>query len=241
MASGTKRRPSSPPAPAPTPLDAGAGLLIGYARVSTEDQKLDLQRDALAGLGCHRVFEDRASGARADRPGLADALSHLRRGDTLVVWRLDRLGRTTHQLVNLLEQFEREGIRLRSLQDGIDPASVMGKAMLQIGAVFAEMERNLLRERTKAGLAAARARGRLGGRKPRLSSEGLDTARRLMADPLLTMDEIASRLGVGRTTLYRALGRARAEPAGSTKAKAASNARAPGRKPRVTAVADVPS
>ena len=115
--------------------------------------------DALAQLGCHRVFEDRASGARADRPGLAAALSHLRRGDTLVVWRLDRLGRTTHQLVNLLNEFEREGIRLRSLQDGIDPASVMGKAMLQIGAVFAEMERNLLRERTKAGLAAARARG----------------------------------------------------------------------------------
>jgi len=103
------------------------------------------------------------------------------------------------------------------------------------------MERNLLRERTKAGLAAARARGRLGGRKPRLSSEDLDTARRLMADPLLTMDEIASRLGVGRTTLYRALGRARAEPVGSTKAKAASKARAPGRKPRVTVVANMPS
>ena len=114
----------------------------------------------------------------------------------------------------------------------------MGKAMLQIGAVFAEMERNLLRERTKAGLAAARARGRLGGRKPRLSADGLDTARRLMADPLLTMEEIASRLGVGRTTLYRALGRARATPiGGSAGVKAASKARAPGRKPRVAAVA----
>ncbi len=121
MASGTKRRTSTPPAPSPAIPDAGDGMLIGYARVSTEDQKLDLQRDALAQLGCHRVFEDRASGARADRPGLAAALSHLRRGDTLVVWRLDRLGRTTHQLVNLLEQFEREGVRLRSLQDGIDP------------------------------------------------------------------------------------------------------------------------
>jgi DNA invertase Pin-like site-specific DNA recombinase len=229
MASGTKRRTPSPTAPP----DTGAGVLIGYARVSTEDQKLDLQRDALAQLGCHRVFEDRASGARTDRPGLTAALSHLRRGDTLVVWRLDRLGRTTHQLVNLLEQFEREGIRLRSLQDGIDPASIMGKAMLQIGAVFAEMERNLLRERTKAGLAAARVRGRLGGRKPRLSADGLDTARRLMADPLLTMEEIASRLGVGRTTLYRALGRARAVPIGGGKAvKMASKTRAPGRKPR---------
>jgi DNA invertase Pin-like site-specific DNA recombinase len=220
-------------------------MLIGYARVSTEDQKLDLQRDALARLGCHRVFEDRASGARVDRPGLGAALSHLRRGDTLVVWRLDRLGRTTHQLVNLLEQFERDGIRLRSLQDGIDPSSVMGKAMLQIGAVFAEMERNLLRERTKAGLAAARARGRLGGRKPRLSPEGLDTARRLMADPILTMAEIATRLGIGRTTLYRALGRAKASWAQASRPRALPGdgapapepqaVRASGRKPRVAA------
>lgn len=234
MASGAKKR-ASPTAVSP---NVNAGVLIGYARVSTEDQKLDLQRDALAQLGCHRVFEDRASGARTDRPGLASALSHLRRGDTLVVWRLDRLGRTTHQLVNLLEQFEREGIRLRSLQDGIDPSSVMGKAMLQIGAVFAEMERNLLRERTRAGLAAARARGRLGGRKPRLSADGLDTARRLMADPLLTMEEIATRLGIGRTTLYRALGRARAVPvgvAGSAAVKPAQ-ARSPGRKPRIVAI-----
>jgi DNA invertase Pin-like site-specific DNA recombinase len=233
MASGTKRH----IAPPPVPSDTGAGVLIGYARVSTEDQKLDLQRDALGQLGCHRVFEDRASGARADRPGLVSALSHLRRGDTLVVWRLDRLGRTTYQLVNLLEQFGREGIKLRSLQDGIDPTSVMGKAMRQIGAVFAEMERNLLRERTKAGLAAARARGRLGGRKPRLSADGLDTARRLMADPLLTMGEIASRLGVGRTTLYRALGRARTVSVGeaSTQPKP-GNARAPGRKPRLAAM-----
>ena len=231
MASGTKRR----ALPSPAAPGAGTGVLIGYARVSTEDQKLDLQRDALAALGCHRVFEDRASGARADRPGLADALSHLQRGDTLVVWRLDRLGRTTHQLVNLLERFEREGIRLRSLQDGIDPASVMGRAMLQIGAVFAEMERNLLRECTKADLAAARARGRLGGRKPRLSAEGLDTARRLMADPLLTMEEVATRLGVGRTTLYRALGRARAVLIGDMKAipNIDQHTRSLGRKPRI--------
>ena len=212
MSFGTKRRAdaasSSAIAPPSTADTAAAGpLLIGYARVSTEDQRLDLQHDALARAGCPRTFEDRASGARADRPGLAAALSHLRRGDTLVVWRLDRLGRTTHQLVGLLERFERDGIRLRSLQDGIDPASVMGRAMLQIGAVFAEMERNLLRERTRAGLVAARARGRRGGRKPRLSADGLDTARRLMADPTLSMEEVASRVGVGRTTLYRALGR----------------------------------
>lgn len=112
----------------------------------------------------------------------------------------------------------------------------MGKAMLQIGAVFADMERNLLRERTKAGLAAARARGRLGGRKPRLSADGLDTARRLMTDPMLTMEEIATRLGVGRTTLYRALGRARAVPIGGTVAKTATKVRTPGRKSRAAAV-----
>ncbi len=244
MASGTKRRARGVPSgPAPSPAGGattGAALLIGYARVSTEDQRLDLQLDALAAAGCQRVFEDRASGARADRPGLAAALSHLRRGDTLVVWRLDRLGRTTHQLVGLLERFERDGVRLRSLQDGIDPASVMGRAMLQIGAVFAEMERNLLRERTRAGLAAARARGRLGGRRPRLSADGLDTARRLMADPTLSMEEIAARVGVGRTTLYRALGRAMrdadAARAGNSteEAQAGRTVRPPGRKPRLS-------
>jgi DNA invertase Pin-like site-specific DNA recombinase len=197
-----------------------ASLLIGYARVSTEDQKLDLQKDALLSAGCDRIFEDRASGARIERPGLREALSHLRRGDTLVVWKLDRLGRTTHQLVGLLEQFEQDGVKLRSLQDGIDPSTSMGKAMLQIGAVFAEMERNLIRERTRAGLAAARARGRLGGRKPKIGKDAIDTARRLMKDPDLTMSAIAQRLGVNRVTLYRTLER-----------EADFRPRAPGRKP----------
>jgi DNA invertase Pin-like site-specific DNA recombinase len=136
-----------------------------------------------------------------------------------------------------LERFERDGIRLRSLRDGIDPASVMGRAMLQIGAVFAAMERNLRRERTRAGLAAARARGRLGGRKPRLSADGLDPAHRLMADPTLSMEEVATRVGVGRTTPYRALDRAaRATAAAGTSAehngKARRQRRASGRKPR---------
>jgi DNA invertase Pin-like site-specific DNA recombinase len=201
MPSGTKKRLAAP-------VPRSAGHQIGYARVSTDDQRLDLQRDALEAAGCQKIFEDRASGARSERPGLTQALSHLRSGDTLVVWKLDRLGRTTHQLVGLLEQFEREGVKLRSLQDGIDPSTSMGKAMLQIGAVFAEMERNLIRERTRAGLSAARARGRLGGRKPKLAAADVDTARRLMKDERLTMAEIASRIGVGRTTLYRTLGRA---------------------------------
>lgn len=180
---------------------------FGYARVSTDDQRLDLQRDALRAAGCSRIFEDKVSGARVSRPGLDQALSHLRAGDTLVIWRLDRLGRTTHQLVGLLEQFERDGIKLQSLQDGIDPSTSLGRAMLQIGAVFAEMERNLIRERTKAGLSAARARGRLGGRKEKLDAAAVDTAKRLMQDPDLTMQQIADRLKVNRATLYRALNR----------------------------------
>ena len=180
---------------------------LGYARVSTEDQRLELQHDALLAAGCSRIFEDKASGARVSRPGLDQVLSHLRSGDTLVIWRLDRLGRTTHQLVGLLEQFERDGIKLQSLQDGIDPSTALGRAMLQIGAVFAEMERNLIRERTRTGLSVARARGRLGGRKPKMSADMLDTANRLMKDPDLTMGEIAERLGVNRATLYRSLNR----------------------------------
>jgi DNA invertase Pin-like site-specific DNA recombinase len=180
---------------------------IGYARVSTDEQRLDLQRDALTAAGCSRVFEDKASGSRALRPGFDQALSHLRPGDTLVVWRLDRLGRTTHQLASLLEAFDRDGIRLQSLQEGIDPSTPLGRAMLQIGAVFAEMERSLIRERTRAGLAAARARGRVGGRKPKMTPAMLDTAKRLMRDPDLTMAEIAQRLGVNRATLYRSLDR----------------------------------
>ena len=147
------------------------------------------------------------SGARASRPGLDQVLSHLHSGDTLVIWRLDRLGRTTHQLVGLLEQFERDGIKLQSLQDGIDPSTALGRAMLQIGAVFAEMERNLIREGAKAGLSAARARGRLGGRKPKRDAAMLDTAKRLMADPYRTMSEIAGRLGIDRATLYRSVDR----------------------------------
>lgn len=187
--------------------DTISSMLIGYARVSTEDQRLDLQQDALERAGCEKIFVDRASGARSDRPGLERALDQLRKGDTLVVWKLDRLGRTTLQLIGLLEHFAEKGIKLRSLQDGIDPSTPMGKAMLQIAAVFAEMERNLIRERTKAGLSAARARGRLGGRPPLLSPEKLDTAKRLMASPELTMAEVAARVGVSRVTLYRALKR----------------------------------
>ena len=184
MTSGTKKRASV------SSLDQLGTRSATPASARTTSGSI-CSEDALKAAGCTRIFEDRASGARSDRPGLTQALSHLRAGDTLVVWKLDRLGRTTHQLVGLLEQFERDGVKLRSLQDGIDPSTSMGKAMLQIGAVFAEMERNLIRERTRAGLSAARARGRLGGRKPKLTAADLDTVRRLMTDERLTMAEIA--------------------------------------------------
>lgn len=187
---------------------AAAGRLVGYARASAGDQRLDLQRDALARAGCARVFEDRPPpGGRAGREGFAAALSCLRPGDTLVVWRLDRLGCTARQLVGLLEGFGRAGVRLRSLHDGIDPATATGEAVLRFGAALAAMERDLVRERTGAGRSAARARGRCGGRPAVVTAAKLAAARRLMADPGLTMGEVAGRVGVGRTTLYRALAR----------------------------------
>ena len=187
----------------------GTGLRIGYARVSTDDQRLDLQRDALQAAGCARLFEDTISGARAERPGLAQALSHLRPGDTLVVWKLDRLGRTVHGLVAFMAELQARGIQFRSLKDAIDTGTPAGRFFFHVMAALAEMERGLIRERTRAGLAAARARGRLGGRKPLMDARRLDTARRLLRDESLSMQEIAARVGVSRSTLYRALGRAK--------------------------------
>ncbi len=133
--------------------------VIGYARVSTEDQNLDLQRDALGRAGCGRIYEDRASGARADRPGLALALEVARAGDQLVVWRLDRLGRSMSDLIVLTRKLQDRGVELRSLTEGIDTATINGKFAFHLFAALAEFERALTRERTQAGLAAARARG----------------------------------------------------------------------------------
>src|SRR3954447_25291273 len=130
-------------------------MLIGYARVSTLDQTLALQQDALSAAGCEQLYTDTVSGSVTERIGLTQALSHLRPGDTLVVWKLDRLRRPNPPVVLVPREVERDGVKLRSIQDGIDPSTSMGKAMLQIGAVFAEMERNLIRERTRAGLSAA--------------------------------------------------------------------------------------
>jgi DNA invertase Pin-like site-specific DNA recombinase len=177
-------------------------MLIGYARVSTEDQHLDLQLDALKAAGCYQVCTDKLSGASKLRPGLEEAFKYLREGDTLVVWKLDRLGRTVKGLVDMVGELEAKGIHFRSLTDSIDTGSVSGKFFFHVMAALAEMERGLLKERTNAGLAAARARGRLGGRKPVMDSTKIAAARKLL-DAGMPATEVAKQLGVGRATLYR--------------------------------------
>lgn len=182
-------------------------MLIGYARVSTADQNLDLQLDALEKAGCGRVFKDRQSGAVVKRPGLDEALSHLRPDDTLVVWKLDRLGRTARQLVVFVADLQTRGVSFQSLTDGIDTTTPAGRFFFHVMAALAEMERDLLRERTRAGLTAAKARGREGGRPPKLSDEQLAHAERLMTDPKVSHASIARTLGINRSTLYRTLAR----------------------------------
>lgn len=146
-------------------------MLIGYARISTDDQNLDLQRDALGNAGCQKIFTDQISGAKADRPGLRQALEYARAEDTLVIWRLDRLSRSLKDLISMAALLESRNIGLKSLQEAIDTSSSSGKLIFHIFGALAEFERNLIRERTQAGLQAARARGRLGGRPKALSKE----------------------------------------------------------------------
>lgn len=181
-------------------------MMIGYARVSTEDQNLDLQRDALAKAGAERVFEDKASGARDDRPGLADALSHVRKGDCLIVWRLDRLGRSMRSLIEFVEDLRERGIDFRSINEGIDTTTAAGRFFFHVLAALAQMERELIRERTEAGLAAARARGRNGGRQPKLNAKQIAHAQKLLEDRNVTIKDVAATFGVNRATIYRALG-----------------------------------
>lgn len=180
-------------------------MLIGYARVSTDDQNLDLQLDALKKAGCAQLFTDQVSGAAAVKTGLEAALAYLRESDTLVVWKLDRLGRTVKGLVELADLLNSRGIQFRSLTDGIDTSTAAGRFFFHMMAALAEMERDLIRERTTAGLAAARARGRKGGRKPKLDDAKLDAARKLLEAGTPAVD-VAKTLGVGRATLYRHLG-----------------------------------
>jgi DNA invertase Pin-like site-specific DNA recombinase len=182
------------------------GHLLGYARVSTTDQHLHVQVDALIAAGCYRVFTETASGARADRPALAQVLDQLRPGDTLVVWKLDRLGRSLRHLVDTVTGLAECGVGFRSLQEAIDTTTPGGKLVFHVFAALAEFERDLIRERTAAGLAAARARGRNGGRPAALDDGQVELARELYASRRYTTAEIARRLKVGRSTLYRYLG-----------------------------------
>lgn len=181
-------------------------MLIGYARVSTCDQSLALQKDALSAAGCVKLFEDTASGAETDRSGLAATLGHLRGGDTLVVWRLDRLGRSLGHLIETVNGLEAQGIGFRSLTESIDTTTPGGKLVFHVFAALAEFERGVIRERTRAGLAAARLRGRCGGRPSALDPRRLAAARAMHADPATRVADICATLGVSRSTLYRHLG-----------------------------------
>lgn len=185
-------------------------MLIGYARVSTQDQKPELQLDALKVAGCERVFEEKASGAQRDRPELMAAIDYLRKGDTLVVWKLDRLARSLKQLIETVELLEDQGIGLRSLTENIDTATSGGRLIFHIFGALAEFERSIIRERTTAGLASAHARGRVGGRPPAMSADDIAVAKTLLANPDISVKEVARRQGVSLSTLYKHIPAARA-------------------------------
>jgi DNA invertase Pin-like site-specific DNA recombinase len=177
-------------------------MLIGYARVSTDDQKLNLQQDALHTAGCEKIFEDYLSGARATRPGLTSALEMARSGDTLVVWRLDRLGRSLKDLIQLTETLKQRSIGLQSLQESIDTTTSSGQLIFHLFGALAEFERNLIRERTNAGLVAARARGKLGGRPKALDPNKRQLAVKLYNDRQYPIGEICKMMGISKPTLY---------------------------------------
>lgn len=181
------------------------GDLIGYARVSTWDQTTQAQLDALRQAGCIRIFEETASGTRSDRPELASALDYARPGDTLVVWRLDRLGRSLKHLLDTVTTLEARGVGFRSLHENIDTTSSTGRLVFHIFAALAEFERDLIVDRTKAGLAAARERGSKPGRKPALSKDQIAVVRRMHAEGGHSVQEIAKVVRVSRATVYRAL------------------------------------
>ncbi len=177
-------------------------MQIGYARVSTLEQNLDLQRDALEQAGCEEIIEEAASGSHRNRPGLARVLDKLRNGDTLVVWKLDRLGRQVRDLVELVGELEKRGVHLRSCTDAIDTSTPAGRFFFHVMASLAQMERELLIERTRAGLQAATAQGRVGGRKRKMTPSKIQAARKLL-DVGVSPREVALNLGVSVPTLYR--------------------------------------
>lgn len=178
---------------------------IGYARVSTTEQNLTLQTDALGAAGCERIFVETASGAQRDRPELIKALDYMRPGDTLVVWKLDRLARSMRQLIDTVELLQSKGMGFRSLTEAIDTTTAGGMLVFHVFAALAQFERAMIRERTRAGLAAARARGRKGGRPPKLSQVKLRIAKTLLRDTEISVVEVAQHVGVSPATLYRRL------------------------------------
>lgn len=182
------------------------GRWIGYARVSTDDQRLDLQKDALTGAGCIDIYEEKESGKNADRPALGYCRRALAAGDTLVVWRLDRLGRSLPDLVQIVAELESAGVGFESLTERIETSSAAGKLVFHVFAALAEFERNVIRERTHAGLAAARARGRKGGRKPALDEKQIREIKALLRDPEIQVSDVAKRYGVSRATVYKHVG-----------------------------------
>ena len=194
-------------------------MLVGYARVSTQDQDPALQLNALNLAGCEQVYVEKASGAQRERPQLQAALGYMRGGDTLVVWLLDRLARSIKQLIETVEDLEGRGIGFRSITEAIDTTTSGGRLVFHIFAALAEFERAIIRERTSAGLAAARSRGRRGGRSPALSAEDLVQARALLRDESIPVEKVPERFGVASSTLYRHLRGGRsgvlAEPATS--------------------------
>lgn len=181
-------------------------MLIGYARVSTQDQTLHLQRDALRKIGCDKIFTDTASGAATERQGLAEALEYVREGDTLVVWKLDRLGRSLKHLIETITHLNNRNIGFKSITENIDTTTSGGKLIFHIFGALAEFERDIIRERTNAGLQAARARGRFGGRpkaKTLNTPKKVALAQSLYDDKTNTIDEICHTLNISRATLYR--------------------------------------
>lgn len=184
--------------------DSDEMALIGYARVSTGDQDTALQLDALKRAGCDKVYQDVASGVRVDRPGLAEALAYVREGDTLVVWKLDRAGRSMKHLVEMIADLEAKGAGFRSITESIDTTTSGGRLIFHVFGALAQFERDLISERTRAGLTAASERGRMPGRKPVVTPEKLEKAKQLMEGGL-TVKEAAGRMKVGKTALYKAL------------------------------------
>jgi DNA invertase Pin-like site-specific DNA recombinase len=181
-------------------------MFIGYARISTADQTLNLQKDALQQAGCSRIFTDTASGAKAERKGLDEALDYVRAGDTLVVWRLDRLGRSLRHLIETITGLSNREIGFKSITENIDTTTSGGKLVFHIFGALAEFERDIIRERTQAGLTAARARGRKGGRPRALTSRKAQMATALYKDKNNTVAEICRTLRISRATLYRYIG-----------------------------------